>query len=376
MTDKSITELDPTTGKIISALVKPLAKDLNAAMQTSKILEAFEQLQNLANSSQKTQSEINSSLANVTATLSSQPNIANTLKNLRAQINLLEKYLDKSQSELKNNQNSLAQSTGNILEEISGLRIVLENMAAGFKNFQVQIAKLSQISQDAQKTQPPQQVQEPPIPENISNEIALIAKSTPKIIEELLTTRRSLDNLSANIKTNLDKIIATQAKNISDKIANSKPDFHELHEFLRAQFTSIAQKIESQQQIANANSQAQTQTQIPNDNNLGEYIHGIEGVLRAHSMSQTRELETFSNEIYAANEQFSISTVNKLQKSLSENLAAKSDSLHEKFAALYEISHANNSEIAELRKLAKIMIIISGTSVFFAIITFITLLFK
>ncbi len=375
MTDKLTTELDPTTGKIISALVKPLAKDLNAAMQTSKILEAFEQLQNSANSSQKTQSEINKSLENVTATLASQPNIANTLKNLRAQVNSLEKFLDKSQAELKNNHNSLAQSTENILEEISGLRIVLENMSASFKNFQAQISKLSQISQNAQKSQTPQQVKEPQIPDNILNELDLIAKSTPKIIDELLASRRSLDNLSANIQNHLDKIIASHSKNISDKIANSKPDFHELHEFLRSQFTSISQKIESQQQISNANSQAQTQ--IPNDNtNIGEYIHGIEGVLRAHSMSQTRELETFSNEIHAANEQLSISAVNKLQKSLSENLTAKYDSLHEKFTSLSEISHANNSEIAELRKLAKIMIIISGTSIFFAIITFITLLFK
>ncbi len=368
MTDKLTTELDPTTGKIISALVKPLAKDLNAAMQTSKILEAFEQLQNSANSSQKTQSEINKSLENVTATLASQPNIANTLKNLRAQVNSLEKFLDKSQAELKNNHNSLAQSTENILEEISGLRIVLENMSASFKNFQAQISKLSQISQNAQKSQTPQQVKEPQIPDNILNELDLIAKSTPKIIDELLASRRSLDNLSANIQNHLDKIIASHSKNISDKIANSKPDFHELHEFLRSQFTSISQKIESQQQISNANSQAQTQ--IPNDNtNIGEYIHGIEGVLRAHSMSQTRELETFSNEIHAANEQLSISAVNRLQKSLN-------DSLHEKFTSLSEISHANNSEIAELRKLAKIMIIISGTSIFFAIITFITLLFK
>lgn len=397
--NQQITQLDPTTARIVSELIQPLAKALISAIQIDEIIKYFRELQISNQNTQNNQAVLNQSLTNSIEEFSDfkiaiKNNFAKN--NVKNQLTNFEKSFDKFSSDVKNNNHLLAQSTENILEEISALRIVLENMSNNSSknnipdftdviskisnNVNVNLtSKLSQLQLNKNQSQNTYE---------IPSEISIVIESIPKIIDELLTLRRLLDNLPLNIEANIKKIHESFKNDFSSKsdshseqnidlnFLKTLPD--EINEFKNSVIKIIQKNFDDLNSKFEKNTKKFTneKSRENSNENFSEYIHGIEGVLKAHGLSQTRELEAFSNEIASVSEQNSLTLTNKIHEIISQVIANESQNLKLQFFNHFENSNTNIQELSQLKKFLKLTLIFSGSTLLIAVISFVLLLFK
>ena len=382
--NKQITQLDPTTARIVSELIQPLG-ELQISNQTT----------------QNNQVILNQSLTNSIEEFSDlKIAIKNNFvkNNIKNQVTNFEKSFDKFSSDVKNDNHLLAQSTENILEEISALRIVLENMSNNssknnIPDFTDVISKISnnisnninvnltnKLSQFQLNKNQSQNTHE------IPSEISIVIESIPKIIDELLTIRRLLDNLPSNIETNIKKIQESfkndfssnshLEQNIDLNFLKTLPD--EINEIKNSVNKNIQKNFDDLNSKFEKNTKRFTneKSHENSNENFSEYIHGIEGVLKAHGLSQTRELEAFSNEIASISEQNSLTLTNKIHEIISQIIASESQKLKQQFFNHFENSNTNIQELSQLKKFLKFTLIFSGSTLLIALISFVLILFK
>ena len=403
--NKQITQLDPTTARIVSELIQPLAKALISAIQIDEIIKYFRELQISNQTTQNNQVILNQSLTNSIEEFSDlKIAIKNNFvkNNIKTQVTNFEKSFEKSfdkfSSDVKNDNHLLAQSTENILEEISALRIVLENMSNNssknnIPDFTDVISKISnnisnninvnltnKLSQFQLNKNQSQNTHE------IPSEISIVIESIPKIIDELLTIRRLLDNLPSNIETNIKKIQESfkndfssnshLEQNIDLNFLKTLPDDineikNSVNKNIQKNFDDLNSKFEK-----NTKRFTNEKSHENSNENFSEYIHGIEGVLKAHGLSQTRELEAFSNEIASISEQNSLTLTNKIHEIISQIIASESQKLKQQFFNHFENSNTNIQELSQLKKFLKFTLIFSGSTLLIALISFVLILFK
>ena len=399
--NKQITQLDPTTARIVSELIQPLAKALISAIQIDEIIKYFRELQISNQTTQNNQVILNQSLTNSIEEFSDlKIAIKNNFvkNNIKNQVTNFEKSFDKFSSDVKNDNHLLAQSTENILEEISALRIVLENMSNNssknnIPDFTDVISKISnnisnninvnltnKLSQFQLNKNQSQNTHE------IPSEISIVIESIPKIIDELLTIRRLLDNLPSNIETNIKKIQESfkndfssnshLEQNIDLNFLKTLPD--EINEIKNSVNKNIQKNFDDLNSKFEKNTKRFTneKSHENSNENFSEYIHGIEGVLKAHGLSQTRELEAFSNEIASISEQNSLTLTNKIHEIISQIIASESQKLKQQFFNHFENSNTNIQELSQLKKFLKFTLIFSGSTLLIALISFVLILFK
>lgn len=213
----------------------------------------------------------------------------------------------------------------------------------------------------------------------LSDEITALKKVITNLPESI--ERKLNDNANKNQNQNQHQNQNVQARSQNQNEKNYDEAFSGMNEKLKEitdllnelikgiqQFSETYSKGNRNYESVNVNVNPDTQEAMHNngmlDKLLNETIPALEGLLKAQSKSQTKELHEFSSEINAMNEQNNAALLHEVREAIEEKTGKNGTN------DTHDIKGIN------IKKLLMINMCLSGACVFLSVIMFLILMFR
>ena len=214
---------------------------------------------------------------------------------------------------------------------------------------------------------------------------SVMMQSIGTLSDEITALRKVITNLPDNIDQKIQKYNANQDRNQDKNHNDSEKNYDEmisgtndklkeitdlLNELIKGiqQFSETYAKSNRSYDSVNVNVNPDTQESMHNngmlDKLLNETIPALEGLIKAQSKSQTKELHEFSREINAMNEQNNAALIHEVREAIEEETGKNgTDNTHD-------------MKGMNIKKLLMINMCLSGACIFLSVIMFLILIFK
>lgn len=202
----------------------------------------------------------------------------------------------------------------------------------------------------------------------LSDEITALKKAITNLPENI--ERKLNDNANQNHNQNQNQ----NGKNYDEVFSGMNEKLKDITELLNElikgiqQFSETYSKGNRNYESVNVNVNPDTQEAMHNngmlDKLLNETLPALEGLLKAQSKSQTKELHEFSREINAMNEQNNAALLHEVREAIEENTGKNG------------MNDAHDIKGINIKKLLMINMCLSGACVFLSVIMFLILMFR
>lgn len=196
---------------------------------------------------------------------------------------------------------------------------------------------------------------------------SVIMQSLGNVLEDVASIRRMLEKIPVQPKPKIEQP-HDNSQEIMGKIdavsSRLEEVIHGLKSFGEAYASSMEQKAEVQAVPIYSGNDAQLEKLIK------QSLPGLEGFVRANAKSQSQELEEFSREISAMNEQNNIALIHEVSGKVSQEVASYGEEM------LARLNEEREGQFAQVARSVKLAVILSGAGLVMSVIAVIMMLFR
>ena len=199
---------------------------------------------------------------------------------------------------------------------------------------------------------------------------SVLLQSIGSVLEDIASMKKTVEKIPASIGASLKAKAETGTDNqeIMGKLDGISSQLEEIIHGLKSFGEAYANDKEQQTPFVSQNIYSGSDAQM--EKLLTDSLPGLEGLLRANAKAQSKELEGFSRELSELVRQNSTALIHEVKAGVRGELSRMSDDMLSKAEAKRE------GEFAGLRRMFRVIMIMSGASIALTVIVIIMMLLK